>query len=134
MPQKRDAYEEELDIDQDSKFSFDKMTWFIGLLFIILAELFFYFLSLKTEASFGLKEIIFAFMIGAVTTLFLIWARFIIFINKYLGAFIGFTGIIAITYSLSRKYQGTYTTIFMSIGIILALFYLIFYFIKAGKK
>lgn len=118
----------------NQRLSFGKLTIFIGVAFIFLAETFLYFLSSKTGASFGLKEIAFGLISGIVITLFLIWARFIMASNKYLGAFISLTGIIAIVYALTRKYQGIYTTVFTSIGVILALFYIIFYFVKANKK
>ncbi|MEK6908639.1 MAG: hypothetical protein AABX23_01145 [Nanoarchaeota archaeon] len=133
MAQKRDDYEDE-DSDDDEKLYFDKLTIFIGISFIVLSELFLYFLSIRTGSSYGLKEIAFALITGIVITLFLMWIRFIMSSNKYMGGFIGVAGVISVAYALTRKYQGTFTTIFLSIGILFALFYTIFYFIKSGKK
>lgn len=130
---KREDYEED-DSEDEKRFSIDKLTISTAIAFIILCELFLYFLSTKTEASFGLAQIAFAFISGIVLTLYLVWTRFIMASNKYLGSFLSVAGIISVAYALTRKYQGTYTTIFMSIGILLGLFYTFFYFAKASKK
>ncbi|MEK6915623.1 MAG: hypothetical protein AABW89_03740 [Nanoarchaeota archaeon] len=130
--QKQDEFEDE---DEDgSKFKLDFINVLTVLSLIIISELFLYFLSVKTDSSFGLKEIVFGIFSGIVMSLFLIWVRFIMASNKYLGGIISLVGMISIVYALTRKYQGTYTTIFMSIAIVIGLFYSIFYFVKAGKK
>lgn len=130
---KRDDYEEDSD-EEDHRFLLDKFTIFTGIALILLCEVFFYFLNMKTGSAYDFKEMIFAIFAGIVITLYLIWTRFIMASNKYLGAILSIAGVISVAYALTRKYQGTYTTIFMSIGIILALAYTIFYFVKAGKK
>lgn len=133
MAQKRDEYEEDEDSDNKT-FALDKLTILTGISFIVLCELFLYILSTKTDASFGVTQIVFALISGIVLTLYLVWTRFIMASNKYLGSFLSVAGIISVAYALTRKYQGTYTTTFMSIGILLALGYTIFYFVKSGKK
>lgn len=133
MAQKRDDYEED-DYGEDKRFSLDKLTIFTGIAFILICETFFYFLNIKTGYPYGIKEMIFALIAGVVITLYLIWTRFIMASNKYLGAILSVAGIISVAYALTRKYQGTYTTIFMSIGVLLALFYTFFYFVKLYKK
>lgn len=133
MAQKRDDYEDEDDSDNKT-FAVDKLTTITAISFVILAELFFYFLKIKTNADFGWVQIVFGIIIGLVMALFLVWIRFIMASNKYMGGLISVAGIIAVAYALTRKYQGTYTTIFLSIGILLALFYTFFYFIKSNKK
>lgn len=134
MAQKRDDYEEDNEDIPNSRFLLDKLTATATIAFIILAELFLYFLKVKTGAEFGIVQIIFGIIAGVVIALFLIWVRFIIAGNKYLGTFISLVAILAVPYALTRKYQGTYTTTFMIIGIVMALAYTIFYFVKAGKK
>ena len=131
MAQKRDDYDED---SQEERFSIDKLTILTGISLILICELFLYFLSAKTQSSFGLTQITFALIAGIVLTLYLIWTRFIMASNRYLGGFLSVAGIISVAYALTRKYQGIYTTIFMSIGVLLGLFYTIFYFVKAGKK
>ncbi len=130
---KRDDYEEDSD-DEDRRFLLDKFTIFTGIFFVLLCEVFFYFLNIKTGSAYGSKEMIFALIAGIVITLYLIWTRFITASNRYLGAFLSVAGIISVAYALTRKFQGNYTTIFMSIGILLALIYTFFYFIKLYKK
>ncbi len=134
MASKRDEYEEDEDSDSSKTFALDKLTVISTILFIILAELFLYFLNVKTGADYIWVQIVFGILTGLVITLYLVWTRFIMASNKYLGAFLSLAGIISIAYAVTRKYQGTYTTIFMSIGIVLALFYTIFYFVKSSKK
>ncbi|MBM3231965.1 hypothetical protein FJZ21_01135 [Candidatus Pacearchaeota archaeon] len=131
---KRDDYEEDEDLDNSKTFALDKLTVISGVLFILICELFLYFLSTKTDATFGLTQIMFGAISGIVLTLYLIWTRFIMASNRFLGLFLSLGGIISVGYALTRKYQGFYTTTFLIIGIILALFYTIFYFIKSDKK
>src|SRR6185436_327019 len=105
MAQKRDDYDEEDSEDAGpSKLTLDKITIVTLIAFIAISVLFLYLLSVKTEATFGLKEIVFAIVSGIVIILFLIWTRFLMTNNKYLGAFISIAGIIAIVYALTRKY------------------------------
>lgn len=134
MATKRDDYEEDEDSDNSKNFALDKLTIITGISFILICELFLYFLSTKTNAPFGIAQIIFALISGLVLTLYLIWTRFIMASNRYLGGFLSLAGIISVAYAVTRKYQGTYTTIFIVIGILLALLYSIFYFVKASKK
>lgn len=129
MAQKRDDYEEDEDSD-DKTFALDKITIITAVSFIIIAELFLYFLKIKTGADFTWVQIVFGLITGIVMALFLVWIRFIMASNRYMGGFISLAGIISMTYAVTRKYQGTYTTIFMSIGILISLAYTIFYFIK----
>lgn len=122
------------DTQESYKFHLDKITLFTGIAFIAICELFFYFLSAKTSVDFTIGQIIFGLVAGISLTLFLLWTRFIMASNKYLGGFISLTGILATTYALTRKFQGTYTTTFMVIGIVIALAYTIYYFIKFSNK
>lgn len=128
---------EEFDDDDDSDnkiFALDKLTIITTISLVILSELFFYFLKTKTGADYTWVQIVFGIIVGLVISLFLVWIRFIMASNRYLGGILSVAGIIAIVYALTRKYQGTYTTIFMSIGIIISLGYTIFYFIKSSKN
>ncbi len=133
MAQKRDDYEDE-DDSEDKTFAVDKLTIITAISFIIIAELFFYFLMVKTGASYTWVQIVFGIITGLVMTLFLVWIRFIMSSNRYLGLFLSVAGIISVWYALTRNYQGIYTTVFISIGILLSLFYTIFYFVKVNKK
>ena len=133
MAQKRDDYEDE-DDSEDKTFTVDKLTLITAISFIIIAELFFYFLMVKTGASYTWVQIVFGIVTGLVMTLFLVWIRFIMASNRYLGLFLSVAGIISVWYALTRNYQGIYTTVFISIGILLALSYTIFYFVNVNKK
>lgn len=133
MAQKKDDYEDE-DNSEDKTFALDKITIITAISFIILAELFFYFLKIKTNADFTWVQIVFGMITGLVMALFLVWIRFIMVSNRYMGSFLSVAGIISVAYAVTRKYQGTYTTAFISIGILLVLGYTIFYFVKSGKK
>lgn len=134
MAQKRDDYEDD-DSEQESQQSYsDKFTISTSITIIVLAELFLYFLSVKTGALYGLKEMSFGLVAGIVMSLFLVWVRFIMSSNKHTALGIGLLGTGAVAYALTRRYQGTYTTIFLSIGVLLALFYIIFYFVKDSRK
>ncbi len=134
MAQKRDSYEDDSDDEPDKIKIFDKITLITGIVFIILGELFLYLLSVKTGSTFAMKEILFGLMSGISLTLFLIWIRYIMRGNKHLGGILGVGGIIAVSYAVTRKYQGAYTTTFISIGAIIALGYMIYYFIKSDNK
>lgn len=133
MATKKDDFDEDDDSD-DKTFALDKITVITGIAFIILAELFFYFLNVKTNAEYTWVQIVFGIITGLVMALFLVWIRFIMASNKYLGGILSVAGTGAVVYALTRKYQGTYTTVFMSIGIVLALAYTIFYFVRSSKK
>jgi|SRR3989338_850466 len=119
--------------DQDQRFTLDYLTIFLVILLILTSELFLYFLSVKTQVSFGFKEIVFGLVSAMSMSLFLIWTRFILVSNKYLGIIIEILGIVAIAYALTKKYQGIYTTTFILIGIVIALTYTIFYLLKSNK-
>ena len=119
--------------DQDQRFTLDYLTIFLVILLILTSELFLYFLSVKTQVSFGFKEIVFGLVSAMSMSLFLIWVRFILVSNKYLGIIIEILGIVAIAYALTKKYQGIYTTTFILIGIVIALTYTIFYLLKSNK-
>jgi len=134
MAQKRDSYEDDSDDEPDKIKIFDKITLVTGIVFIILGELFLYLLSVKTGSTFVMKEILFGLMSGISLTLFLIWIRYIMTGNKHLGGILGVWGIIAVSYAVTRKYQGAYTTTFISISAIIALGYMIYYFIKSDNK
>jgi hypothetical protein len=134
MAQKRDSYEDDSDDEPDKIKIFDKITLVTGIVFIILGELFLYLLSVKTGSTFAMKEILFGLMSGISLTLFLIWIKYIMAGNKHLGGILGVGGIIAVSYAVTRKYQGAYTTTFISMGAIIALGYMIYYFIKSDNK
>jgi hypothetical protein len=134
MAQKRDSYEDDSDDKPDKIKIFDKITLVTGIVFIILGELFLYLLSVKTGSTFAMKEILFGLISGISLTLFLIWIKYIMAGNKHLGGILGVGGIIAVSYAVTRKYQGTYTTTFISMGAIIALGYMIYYFIKSDNK
>ncbi|MBS3081331.1 hypothetical protein J4416_00130 [Candidatus Pacearchaeota archaeon] len=130
MIAQREEFDEDEDDNQKSELTLDKLTISLSISLMLISVLFLYILSLKTGSSFGFKEIAFGIVSGIVMTLFLIWAKFLMSGNKYLGAIIGFVGTISTTYALTRKYHGPYTTIFMSIGALLALAYIIIQYTK----
>ena len=137
MAQKLDDYESEETEDEkqkDHRFHLDKITIFTAISFIILCDAFLYLLSVKTSEPFGIVQILFSIMSGAVMALFLVWTRFIMTTNRFMGAFLSIAGIVATSYALTRKYQGGYTTTFLIMGIVIALAYTIYYFIRFGKK
>ncbi|MGV8142825.1 MAG: hypothetical protein ACP5NS_04310 [Candidatus Pacearchaeota archaeon] len=137
MPSKRDDYEDESDSEssEDKKgFSVGLTTVIFGILFLILAEAFLYLLSAKTGVLFGVKEIIFGVMLAIVITLFFAWVKYIIGVNKHLGAIIGIVGTGASVYGLTRKFSGPFTTTFAIIGTIIALGYVLIQFLKAKQN
>lgn len=131
---KEQDFDNEDSPDPDLRFTLDYLTIFLVISLILISELFLYFLSVKIDTSFGLKEVVFGLVSAISMALFLIWTRFIMESNKHLGGLIGVAGIISVAYALTKKYQGIYTTTFISIGILISLGYTIYYFVKAGKK
>ncbi len=136
MVTKRDDYEEEEvseTADERKGFSLSLSTIILGILFLVICEMFLYFLSTKTDASFSLSEIILGIFISLVITLFFSWARYIMNSNKYLGIIIGITGTGSTIYMLTRKFVGPYTTIFVILGTIIGIGYLLIHFMKLNK-
>ncbi|MBS3083310.1 hypothetical protein J4423_00745 [Candidatus Pacearchaeota archaeon] len=134
MAIKRDDNFEDDEEDSDTNQILTFPTILVGVILIILSEAFFYLLSSKTGSPFGLTQMVFALMLAIVITLFLLWIRWIMFSDKYMGLFISLVGTVAMYYALTRKYQGTYTTIFAIIGAILILGYTVIQFVQANKK
>ena len=130
---KEDNFEDD-DESSDQKKVLNFTTAVAGIILFILSEAFFYLLSSKTGVSFGLKQIFFALILAIVITLFLLWIRWIMFSNKYMGIFISIVATAGMYYGLTRKYSGPYTTTFGIIGAILILGYTIMQFIQASKK
>jgi len=127
--------ESEFESDEESEIkSKDKLVWFIGAGFIILSELFLYLSSQKTGSEFGIVQILFGILTAAVITLFLFWLRYLMASNRYSAIIIFLLVLGAVWYGITRRYQGVYTTIFLSVGGILALAYAIFLFVKMSKK
>lgn len=133
VTKKEDSFEDD-DESSDKKQVLDFTTGVAGIILLILSEAFFYLLSSKTGVSFGLKQMLFALILAIVITLFLLWIRWIMFSNKYMGVFISIVATAGMYYGLTRKYQGVYTTTFGIIGAILILGYTIMQFIESGKK
>ena len=129
---KEDNFED--DSGDESKQVLNFSTIVAGIILLILSETFFYLLSEKTGATFGLTQIIFALILAIVLTLFLLWIRWIMFSDKYTGIFISIVATAGMYYGLTRKYQGAYTTTFGIIGAILILSYTIMQFVQASKK
>lgn len=136
MVTKRDDYEEEEDSDSEDKkgFSIGITTIIVGILFLILAEAFLYLLGTKTDADFGVKEAIFGIILAIVITLFFAWVKYMMQINKHLGTIMGIMGTGASVYSLTRKFTGPYTTIFVILGSIIALGYVLMQFVKTKQN
>lgn len=127
------------DFDSDDESSDQKRvlnftTIVTGIILFILSESFFYLLGSKTGAPFGLTQIMFALVLAIVLTLFLLWIRWIMFSDKYMGIFISIVATAGMYYGLTRKYQGAYTTTFAIIGVVLILGYTIMQFVQANKK
>ncbi len=105
-----------------------------GVIFLGLSEAFFYLLSTKTDATFGMKEITFGFIVAVTITLFLLWIKFIMNANRYLGAVIGIVGTGATIYALRTQFRGPNTTIFVIISLVIALTYIFIHFWKTSEK
>src|SRR3989344_9425494 len=125
MAIKRDDNFEDDDEGSDQKQVLNFTTVVAGIILLVLSESFLYILSSKTGASFGLKQMFFALTLAIVITLFLLWIRWIMFSNKYMGIFISLIATAGMYYGLTRKYSGPYTTTFGIIGVVLILGYTI---------
>ena len=139
MPAKKEEFDEDQDEESEKAeekkgFSIGISTIIAGIIFIIIAEAFFYLLSTKTEASFSIKEIIFGLIVAITITLFLMWVKFIMRSNKYLGATIGIMGTGIVIYALRTQFTGAYTNIFTIISAVVALGYIGMHFWKSGNK
>lgn len=132
VTKKEDNFED--DDGDKSKQVLNFTTGVAGIILLILSEAFFYLLSSKTGAPFGLTQMLFALILAIVITLFLLWIRWIMFSNKYMGVFISIVATAGMYYGLTRKYSGPYTTTFGIIGAILILGYMIMQFIESDKK
>lgn len=129
---KGDNFED--DVEEDSKQALNFTTIVAGIILLILSETFFYLLSSKTGAPFGLTQMLFALMLSIVITLLLLWIRWIMFSDKYMGIFISIIATAGMYYGLTRKYSGPYTTTFGLLGVVLILGYTIMQFVQANKK
>lgn len=108
-------------------------TWLLFVPYLVLCIVFFYMLSQKTNANFGLMEIVFSIGAAWLLTLIFGWIRNLILSNPYLGLGIGILTIIAFVSALFARYQGIYTLSFATIGaLITAIYLVVFFFI--GKK
>ncbi len=138
MPTKKeDEFEEDEESSEPEEkkgFKIGVSTIFTGIIFLGLSEAFFYLLSTKTDAVFGMTEIIFGFIVAVTITLFLLWIKFLMRANRYLGAIIGISGTGATIYALKTQFRGPNTTTFMIISLIVALSYIFMQFWKSGKK
>jgi len=139
MPAKKDdEFEEDEDSEETEKskssLSIGISTIITGIIFIIIAEVFFYLLSAKTEAVFGVTEIIFGLIVAITITLFLLWTKFLMRSNRYLGTVIGIAGTGAMIYALSTQFKGAYTNTFIIISAIVALGYVFLHFWKSQNK
>lgn len=135
MVTKRDEYEEEEDSEPEQKgFSISLSTIIVGTLFLILAQVFLYLLSVKTNTTFGVVGVITGLIMGIVIMLFFAWVEFMMRFNKHLGAVVGAIGIGAAIYGLTRKYHGTYTTTFAIIAAVLGFGYIIFQLMKIKQN
>ena len=138
MPAKKeDEFEEEDTEDAEEEkpsFRIGLSTIIVGIVFIIIAEAFFYLLSTKTEAVFGVTEIIFGLIVAITITLFLLWVKFIIRSNRYLGAIIGIAGTGAMIYALRTQFKGAYTNTFIIISAVVSLGYVFLHFWKSQNK
>ncbi len=137
MPAKKeDEFEQDdaEDIEEEktkSPLSIGMSTIITGIIFIIIAEAFFYLLSTKAEAVFGVTEIIFGLIVAVTITLFLLWIKFIMRSNRYLGTIIGIAGTGAMVYALSTQFKGAYTNTFIIISAIVSLGYIFMHFWKS---
>ncbi len=134
MPTKREDYEDEEfseTAEEKKRFSLSLSTIILGILFLVICEMFLYVLSTKTDNSFGLSEIIFGILIALLLTLFFSWIKSIMQTNKYLGIIIGITGTGFTVYMLTRKFAGPYTTTFIILGTISSIGYLLINFMKS---
>jgi hypothetical protein len=137
MLAKRDDYEDEEDSEKPEEkksFSLGISTIILGILFLIICEIFLYLLSTKIEAIFGFTQIIFGILLALVLTLFFSWTNYIMYSNKYLGAIIGIVGTGSSVYALTRKFTGIYTTTFVIIGAIISIGYLLIHFLKIKSE
>ncbi len=138
MPSKKeDEFEEDEEFskpEEKNGFRIGLSTIIAGVIFIVLSEAFFYRLSTKTDATFEMKEIIFGFIVAVTITLFLLWIKFLMNSNRYLGAVIGIAGTGATIYALKTQFRGPNTTTFVIISLIVALTYIFLHFWKSSEK
>ncbi len=126
--------EESEEAEEKPGFKIGLSTIIVGVVFIIIAEAFFYLLSKKTEAPFGFQEIIFGLIVAITITLFLLWTKFLMRSNRYLGAIIGIAGTGAMIYALRTQFRGPNTTVFIIISGLAALVYIFLHFWKSRNK
>ncbi len=135
LAKKDDEFEEDDESSEASEekpgFKIGLSTIIVGIVFIIIAEAFFYLLSTKTDAAFGITEIIFGLIVAITITLFLLWTKFIMRSNRYLGTIIGIAGTGAMIYALRTQFKGPNTNVFMIISAITALGYIFMHFWKS---
>ena len=126
---------EDLGADVESeRFKPEITTIILGILLLIISNLFLYLLSYKTGADFGLSEIILSATISVIAALFLTWIKFFMAKNPYLGLIIGLVLLSASIYSLRLKFKGPYTNTFSIMISVVVLIYLFIHFWKSKKK
>ena len=131
---KEDEFEEDEDTEEEktkSPLSIGMSTIITGVIFIVIAEAFFYLLSIKANTAFSIKEIIFGLIVAITITLFLLWTKFLMRSNRYLGTVIGIVGTGAMIYALRTQFKGAYTNTFTIISAIVALSYIFVHFWKS---
>ena len=135
---KEDEFEEDEEDTEEEKtkspLSIGISTIITGIIFIIIAEVFFYLLSKKTDAAFGITEIIFGLIVAITITLFLLWIKFLMHSNRHLGTIIGIAGTGAMIYALKTQFKGAYTNTFIIISAIVSLGYIFMHFWKSQNK
>ena len=133
MPTKRDDYEDEEvqeTPEEKKRFFLGLSTIILGILFLIICEMFLYLLSTKTDAPFGLTQIILGILLSMLFTMFFSWINYMMHSNKHLGLIIGIAGTGASIYALTRNFAGPYTTTFVILGTIVGLGYSLIHFMK----
>ena len=130
MPRKQKVVEKE---ESPLAFIFNRATFILLLIFLIIPIAFFILSASQGKTSFGLGEIVFSIVFSFLVTTFLLWIKSRMFVNPYLGAIIGLVALAALEYSLFLVYEGTYTTIFATATALIVLIYIGIIFFKALK-
>jgi hypothetical protein len=126
---------EDLGPDKESQgFKLGITTITLGILLLIVSIMFFYLLSSKTGADFGLTQIIFAITVALISTALLRWVKFFMTKNPYLGLVIGLLVLGSSIYSLRLKFIGPNTNTFSVIIALIVLAYLFIHFWKGKNK
>lgn len=101
---------------------------------LFLSIAFFYLLSEKTTKTFGTGAIIYSLLFALLLFLIFVWLQSLFVKNKYLALGVSLLLLFALVRSILYKFKGPYTTIFLIIGGIVFLAWMILTFLLTKKN